>query len=399
MLKNSKGFTLIEMVFAMLVFVIIMGVTFRSVDTLLSQTSRLSTSEESNIEGVVGLEMMRHDLEQTGFGLPWSFSNTISYNEAANSPASNNNDATSKVPRAIVTQHGLGSSITMDGNTLLPGTDYITLKGTTLGTTNTSQRWTYLNYTSTGARPRIWSAENLAQNDSVIVLNRIFGANGLSDAQLVFSGGAFYTSYNATQFPTSFSPTTGQKGSIFQVYGVDPGALRMPFNRSDYFVTIPGDGNLPGRCAPGTGVLHKGVVNHADGSLAYIPLLDCVADMEVAYGWNIAFNGSYDGQIESYSNADASTVPNGDATTVQGYLADPAQLRQGLKMIKVYILAQEGIKDLTYTNNQQLMDVGDLITDGFRKQIDLKASIGSDWQHYRWKLYRIVVRPKNLAAK
>ncbi len=34
-----------------------------------------------------------------------------------------------------------------------------------------------------------------------------------------------------------------------------------------------------------TGILYKGTVNHADGLLTELPLLDCVADMQVIFGW------------------------------------------------------------------------------------------------------------------
>ena len=42
-------------------------------NTIITNSSKSSKIEESNIEGMIGLEMMRHDLEQMGFGLPWGF--------------------------------------------------------------------------------------------------------------------------------------------------------------------------------------------------------------------------------------------------------------------------------------------------------------------------------------
>ena len=68
---------------------------------------KYSKMEETNIEGVIGLEMLRHDLAQMGYGLPWGFSklgtgdlvsSTISYNESADSIGSNFNDASGGVP-------------------------------------------------------------------------------------------------------------------------------------------------------------------------------------------------------------------------------------------------------------------------------------------------------------
>ena len=87
---TNKGFTLIELVVVMAVFVVIIMITGDAFNTILKQTNKLSKSEESNIEGVIGLEMMRHDLEQAGFGLPQSYNSTtpISYKEAGYLPAS-----------------------------------------------------------------------------------------------------------------------------------------------------------------------------------------------------------------------------------------------------------------------------------------------------------------------
>ena len=98
---NNKGFTLIEMLVVMAVFVVIIAITGDSFNIILSQTSKIFRSEESNIEGVIGLEMLRHDLQQAGFGL---FSETppVSYEEAAAAPANLYNDAGTNVPRPIL---------------------------------------------------------------------------------------------------------------------------------------------------------------------------------------------------------------------------------------------------------------------------------------------------------
>src|ERR1700681_3108820 len=67
---NDKGYSLVELMVVLLLFVVVLGLVGRSFSTILSQSSRLFKNEESNIEGVVGLEMLRHDLNQAGFGLP-----------------------------------------------------------------------------------------------------------------------------------------------------------------------------------------------------------------------------------------------------------------------------------------------------------------------------------------
>ena len=64
--KYSRGFTLIEVIIVMVLFTVIIALaaqTFKNVTTLSVKHSK---SEESNIEGIIGLEVLRHDLEQMG---------------------------------------------------------------------------------------------------------------------------------------------------------------------------------------------------------------------------------------------------------------------------------------------------------------------------------------------
>ena len=96
-MKNNKGFTLLEMLITMGLVILVIVITSVAFNAILKNASRLISSEKSNIEGVVGLEMFRHDLQQAGFGLPDSFTNydpTIQYyTEATVDPAKSLNGA------------------------------------------------------------------------------------------------------------------------------------------------------------------------------------------------------------------------------------------------------------------------------------------------------------------
>jgi len=72
-IRNCSGFTLIEVLVTMSVFIVVMVIAAETFKNIVNVSSRLSKSEESNIEGIIGLEVLRHDLEQIGFGLPWGF--------------------------------------------------------------------------------------------------------------------------------------------------------------------------------------------------------------------------------------------------------------------------------------------------------------------------------------
>jgi hypothetical protein len=154
----------------------------------------------------------------------------------------------------------------------------------------------------------------------------------------------------------------------------------MPFNRADYFITtVDSDGTniTPQRCASNTGVLVKAVVSHNDGNFDdFMPLLDCVADMQVVY--RLDTNG--DGTIDNTTN-DISV-----GLTAQ-------QIRDQVEEVRVYILGHEGQRDPNYTYPNNSITVGEF---GLGNNFDLTGI--ANYQNYRWKIYTIVVNPNNLRS-
>ncbi|HEY3308489.1 MAG TPA: prepilin-type N-terminal cleavage/methylation domain-containing protein [Desulfuromonadaceae bacterium] len=402
---NSRGFTLVEMLVVMVVFVVIIAITGDSFKTILTQSSKIFRSEESNIEGMVGLEILRHDLQQAGFGL---FSETppLSYEEAAAAPANVYNDAGTNVPRPIVAGNNLaattGSDDTGASFNVLAGTDYLVVKATSVGRSRTSQKWTYLKYTSHDVHPNTWisAAENFNTSDRVVLLRRQIGSQSQTVSLEKDPSGDFYYAYSNT----AFSSYTSSSSAIFSVYGLfdsSSSTPRMPFNRTDYFVARPQDlTQIPPQCAPNTGVLYKTTINNVTvtgGGLNYVPLLDCVADMQVVLGWDM----DGDGAVDTYSNANGSVViGTGTAATVQAALSNAnnntsttiPSIRNSLKMVKVYILAQQGRMDPGYTSPSPIL-VGGSGETSLTRSYDIT---GAGWRNYRWKVYQIVSRPKNL---
>jgi len=416
MLRSRKGFTLLEVLIVLLIFVVVIMISADSFKTILTQMTKISKSEESNIEGVLGLEMFRHDIQQAGFGLPYSYQETVpSYLEAGYAPANVYNDSTttSKIPRAVVAGNDLGATASDDGTityNILPGTDYLTVKASSLGLSGTAQKWTYMTYSSSTngkLKPHIWPAANLEHSqDLVIVLRRAFNGTEYVN-QLVYNTGTpslYWARYYADGFAdTVFNPSQIQ--DMHYLYGIkaDPtNGLGMPFNRADYFVAQPAAADrMPTFCSPQTGILYKGVVNHSTtnpgGRLTFVPLLDCVADLQVIFAWDIVDNmgnEGQDGQIDTYSTPSAGTVsPSANAAFVTNALADPEKIRKGLKVVKAYVLAQNGRRDPNFQSAASFT-VGDPAVDAMSKTYNLTSAM----RNYRWKLYRIVVRPKNLQS-
>jgi hypothetical protein len=158
----------------------------------------------------------------------------------------------------------------------------------------------------------------------------------------------------------------------------------MPFNRADYYVQRPSD--IPQACAPNTGILYKATINQGNGARNPEPLIDCVADMQVIY----RLDTNNDGTIDS-------TVNNISGLTAQ-------QVREQVKEVRVYILSHEGQSDSSFTYrptpiNPHLVTVGEF---GLGRTFNLETTIGTtpgrEWNHYRWKVSTLVVKPRNLAS-
>lgn len=407
-MNNKKGFSLVEMIVVTFIFVIVIMITASAFEKIISSSSQLTKAAHSNIEGIIGLELLRADLEASGFGLPWSFSNTptaASYTEcqvastfyAVNGtgvdPVVDFNDAPTGIPRAILTKSTTGGTS--------PGADFLVIKSAPVGSSQTAKKWSYVNYSGpTGGAPTTpqgvlksyGGSGNLQTNDQVITLNMTYGSDGSSDRQLIVStGGAYSYAVGSSSLVPDSNFVPGDPTMMFVAYGINSGALSMPFNRADYFVYRPtGTNTMSSRCAPGTGNLYKASVAQTGGGYSPLtPLLDCVLDMQVSF----ILDPNNDGNFVATKTLTSSGVP----LTAQ-------QIREQLKSIRVQILTHEGGYDRNFTYPNASIFVGPSDSSGVALTSQGKtwtntemAAVGvTNWQNYRWKVYEIVVQPKNL---
>jgi prepilin-type N-terminal cleavage/methylation domain-containing protein len=395
MARHEEGYTLAELVVVILIFSVVMTLVSVSFNRIVANSAQIAKSADSDIGGLIGLELLRGDLELAGFGLPWSLSG-VSYSEAPGrvlvtgcpdgcpgADASLFNDAPHGAPRAVVAGNNVGYN----------GSDYLVLKGTALGMNATSRSWSYLNYSSVGAviKPSKSEVELKPGNgDRVIVLkNGVSG--GVATRELVTDGGAFTLVFNP-KFPQAFLPQSVLDSYL--VYGVAPAAtdgsaLSYPFNRADYYLSRPSD--ISPNCAPGTGLLYKTIWDQ-NGSFTKYPILDCVADLQVIFYVDTDGDGKVDYHIPDLSDPD--------------YTADG--VRQRVKEIRVYILAQQGRKDPGFqypvSDPNKAIVVGDpglnqslgTVLGSVWTQSALSNSFGADWRNYHWRVFTIVAQPKNL---
>ena len=392
----ERGYTLMELILAMLIFSVVMALISVSFNRIVRSSSVLIKSAETDTGGLIGLEVMRGDLELAGFGLPWSVQG-VTYTEANNGvlvkgcqdgcpqadAAQFNDDPVSDAPRAYRVGNNMGYQ----------GSDYLVLKGSAMGSSSVSRSWCYLNYSSTGAVVKPSRSEpelKLGNKDRVVVLKTGVTA-GSAARTLVTTGSNFSLSFDEADLD-EYAPT--DKNENFLVYGVAPAQddglpLHFPFNRADYYISRKTDSVSP-TCNSFTGVLYKTTINHSWPTRTYTeyPILDCAADMQVVLYWDTDGNGEIDYHSEVLEE-------------VAGSAAD---VRAKLKELRVYILAQQGRRDPSYlypvTDPEEAILVGDRDLDHGLGRVwsasEMAATFGADWRNYRWKIYTIVVQPKNL---
>ncbi len=371
-MKREAGFSLIELMVAMAIFVLAIAAASKIFTGMLTQFKQQSKIAETYVEGVVGLEILRKDLVHAGYGLPWAIPAGVNYAEAVNAapcgagPADpfNFNDSATNPPRAVLSGN----------NNCTNNSDYLVIKAVNVARNNASDRSTNVNSLNQ-VREWVPATENLSGGDRVIVL--LPYTRGANTRSLIDSGGAFFTTYNAGTNPDSltaaaFAPADPTDANL--VYGVAPSTtanLRMPFNRADYYISTA---NVPQRCAPGTGVLEKGTVNHNGGGLTNLPLLDCVADFQIIYRLDTNFDRVIDSNSENITGL------------------TPLLIRDQVKEVRVYVLAHEGQIDRTYTYPNANVTVGEF---GLGSNFNLAAI--ANWQNHRWQVYRIIVTLNNLS--
>ncbi len=418
MIKRETGYTLVELLIAMVIFVLAIAAVSRLYVDMLSQFKQQGKIAETNLEGIIGLETLRRDIEHAGYGLPWNMGGAV-YLEAVNDATTVQdetlyNDSPAAVPRGIIVGEGDG----------LNGSDVLVIKAANVAMNDASQKWTNVRRDKTTGTVlvREWTEnrEKLANNDRVIVLDSSSSVES-NTRSLKVDVASFYTLYNAVGGPDNdnllnpaFAPPAAPadgSDATYIVYGIAPdttAALRMPFNRADYYIRRPAAPDMPTQCAnsPLVGVLYKATINHGDGALTPLPILDCAADMQVVFGLDMnALSAIEDWTIGTISNGDGSVIADTGGVElaaiadVTATLADPSLLRSRIKEVRIYILAHEGQLDVNYTFNNfsgcpTCITVGESALLG--RNFDLSAI--ANYLNYRWKVYTLIVKPENLRA-
>jgi prepilin-type N-terminal cleavage/methylation domain-containing protein len=374
MKRRNAAFTLVELMIAMAIVMVVLYAAINFFIVSVRQYKVQTKITETNVEGILGLELFRQDLESLGFGLPWN--NLVAYTERPTIANLSTLEDTPYAPRAVLSVN--------DPAFTLNNSDYLVIKSARVGMSDAAGKWTTLTQANL---KRSWtpSTENLVGSDYVIVL--AVGSTDANRRSLVLdTSGTFYTPYT-TAGTSGFVPVEPYSANI--VYGIDNVQPVRPFNRAEYYIDTTA---VPQRCAPNTGVLVKAVVAH-DGNgttPTLLPLLDCVADMQIVYGRDADLDPA---TALVWTDSFTPLFPAGPAAA--------ANIRAQLEEVHVHILAQEGQRDDSYAYPYDNVSVG---SEGVNRTFAFTSlgftssgNVANNFKHYRWKVYNIVVKPKNLA--
>ena len=81
MKRRESGFSLLELMIALAIVSVVLAAASTFFIGVVKQYKVQTKITESNVEGILGLELLRKDLESLGYGLPWN--NLPSYSEAS----------------------------------------------------------------------------------------------------------------------------------------------------------------------------------------------------------------------------------------------------------------------------------------------------------------------------
>jgi len=255
---------------------------------------------------------------------------------------------------------------------------------------------------------KMGTSEDLSADDVVVTHMSTFSGTNQAQHVLAMRDASNYSyTLAATDSLGHFLPPDASympSGSVLDPFGIKvnnekmivyalkngkkDSTVRMPFNRADYFIRRPSTA-IPARCNPGTGILYKSVIINSTkdggGGRTLYPLLDCVGDMQVVFYLQDASDSS-------------KTYPSDTLTTLSA-----EEIRNQLKAIKVYLLVQEGGKDMSYSypfsDSNNVITIADSHNSSLGRvftESDMIRYFGSDWNRYRWKVYTVSGQPYNL---
>ncbi len=321
---NKKGFTITELLVTLFIIGIVLSAAYITYIRLLKGFKSEKEKIASQIENLVGLEILRLDLEHIGYGIP--------------------KEETKKL-------------IEWDGSKLILRSTLNNTNKSTLGYLVGKCTSSQINITYDGREDKTNNYVTILQDDKSFFDKGTISSNIINSSKSCTSGN-IYIAFPVRKKVYNGSSNDCQKGLC---------------ERITYSLT---DSNLPDRCNVNTKKLIRRV---GRGNTGGETVLSCIAD------WKITFDidKNSDGKIDS-------SEENLDDYSL---LSDNTTIRKKLKLINVYMLVQEGRYDPNFEYSNNIKNCG---SDKCVSIDNIELKLPTDYNHYRWKVLKISVKPMDL---
>jgi len=301
---SQRGFTILELLVTMVIMLIVLTAAYQTYTQLLKGYVIESSSATSQMEAVVNSNLLRLDIAHAGYGIRRNTSND----------------------RPIAWN--------------ATGNERLTIRSTINNLDEDTLGWI------------------LCHNGSVVQNNN----NSPLDDYVFLDKDKMY------ETESDSCPSDG----IFIGYPYNPSSSAATDGCDDqscYSITyeLSSTQNLDD-CADGTRNLQRSINVSGSGSSTWLPVINCVADWQVAFLLDTTDDGELDAE-----RTDINSLSVND-------------LYRQVEVVNVYALVQEGSYERDFTFS------GSTTMDG----INLDDSGVSDFSHYRWKVRKFSVKPQDM---
>lgn len=354
---TEEGVTLVELLVVVAIFSVIMAGVYSTYLAQAKHSTREHRIAESEMELEIIKDFLERDISMAGYGFADVYCDAPTNDDSCLSGRKCPLDPPFCIPVAITAVDGIP--------------DTLTLMGTALGTLSRgSQGWTYIRTSSPSFKRWGDAREDIENGDRVVYLEP--------------NTRSLITTADQWRFNYPDSPTL-DRGTI--LYGLHTADISRPYYTVEYRLG-GGPSDMPLMCAgPKTGENAVRSLLRAETSNGeYVrPILDCVRDLQVAFG----LDTTDDGVIDCWDNGGAFAAAYDNYT-----------LKRRLKQVKIFLLVQLGRRDPdkdVYDKNSAVLRVGDAsltACDGGTVGRDLTLTDAQ--RRYRWKVLSLSVAPRNL---
>jgi prepilin-type N-terminal cleavage/methylation domain-containing protein len=340
--QNRHGFTLIEVLASLVIFGIASAAVFSSYNAQVKQTSFAFHRSKSQMDLQIAKNLIERDTVMAGFGLADDFTG--------------HPNATG----LLTETRAIGGT-----NGAAPASDTLTMMGTALGIgSRAAEGWTVS--ASAAQAPVTWQdsgRDNLKTGDRYIAMDPFKKKIVLLPP--------------ANKWEGTFNAGTASglaQGTV--LFGLDLNALAVAGIMPHYWVqySVQPSTSLPATCEAGTQALRRDETQ-IDGMWNEEPLINCVLNMQVAFG----LDQNDDDLINLWDNGGVAAA-----------LLSADQLNNELKQVRIYVLVQGSNRDPDYRSHSPIR-VGDADL-GIGEDVALTA----EQEKYRWELLAMTVTPRNI---